>query len=65
MNFDLYFVPFMKDNSVYITDPNVKPDTMNLLEENARENLLFWKTVADKFLKLVFIKLKTSIFTIH
>ena len=65
MNFDLYFVPFMKDNSVYITDPNVKPNTMNLLEENTRENLLFGETVADKFLKLVFIELKTSIFTTH
>lgn len=45
----------MKDNSVYIADPSVNPKTINLLAEKGRENLLFWKIAAGKFLKLVFI----------
>lgn len=59
MNHDSYFVPSMKNNSIEVIDLNVKP---KIASRTQKRNLLLWKTMAGRFfLKLVLIKLKTSL----
>ena len=38
-NLDINLTPFMKTNSIQITDVNVKHKTIKLLEDNIGENL--------------------------
>lgn len=39
MSFDPYFAPYMKNNSRWITDLQIRPKTVKLLEETVREIL--------------------------
>lgn len=39
MNLDPYLVPYIKINSMWITELNARPKTVKLLEENKGENL--------------------------
>lgn len=40
MNLDPYFSPYRKTNLKWIIDQNVKHETLKLLKENSRENIL-------------------------
>lgn len=42
INLDLYLMPFTKINSICITDLNIRPKTIKLLQENIDINLVTW-----------------------
>jgi hypothetical protein len=64
MQIDPYLSPCTKFKSKWIRDLNIKPDTLNLIEENVG-NSFEWIGTGDNFLKRTLITLGTNKSTIH